>query len=103
MTNLPTLTGSEKQVAWAEKIRQEIDTHCLKNIEGQMKQGLDHEEPMMREMAKEALNQCEIIRSNTDSKYWIEEMRNTSEGGYVLTQNEVFKIVVSKTKAIVNA
>jgi hypothetical protein len=62
--NLPQLTGSEKQVAWAETIRQKI----LANIDTFIHQEIREE----RRNDPKLLEAIEHIKSKTDASWWID-------------------------------
>jgi hypothetical protein len=73
--NLPELTGSEKQVAWAETIRQQmlagIDNFVYHYIKDEHRNDLKIQEPI------------QSIRAKTSASWWIDHRGDTKSPSYV--------------------
>lgn len=80
MTNLPTLTGTEKQVAWAERIRAEMMDKVAQQREAFVKMGRVQkvsDEKMAEELAKfDAAT--EPLKAKTDAAWWIDRRSHTA-------------------------
>lgn len=79
---LPNLTGSQKQISWANKIRTEKIDLMLKMHTTLINQYNGHKENLIDEIGEEEYNrQIEIITNTiqdflskkTNSKYWIDQ------------------------------
>ena len=80
MTNLPTLTGTEKQITWAERIRAEMMDKVAQQREAFAKMGRVQkvgEEKMAEELAKfDAAT--EPLKAQTSAAWWIDRRSHTA-------------------------
>lgn len=92
--NLPELTGSEKQIAWAETIRMKIYKENQDVIDGVMKriQMLQEEKPEKVEKTKKQLDEMisfgNWILKKEDSRFWIDNRGNNIRDLYMKYRNE---------------
>jgi hypothetical protein len=76
ITNLPTLLGTEKQIAWAEKLRQENLANIIKlyneRIKVDVRSYYKNDLEKIQQMDLEFETFFQDKAEKTDSKYWIE-------------------------------
>lgn len=72
----PDLSGTEKQVAWAEKIRRQYVADMINKLNKALSLHIDKVDDSMDNI-KSILGAIEkIVNQNTDAKFWIENRSN---------------------------
>lgn len=80
ITDLPLLTGSPRQIAWAEQLREKMIGEMVRYVDA-LKPAPGHEQDAAFAQRYETLAQ--MIRNKTDAGWWID---GRTDGGVTLVK-----------------
>lgn len=72
----PDLAGTEKQVAWAEKIRRQYVADMINKLNRALSVHIDKVDDSMENIKSILCAIEKIVNQNTDAKFWIENRSN---------------------------
>jgi hypothetical protein len=83
-TTLPPLTGTEKQIAYGEKIRTRIIESLKKMFAADLDDVIEEDQPLLHEVIAEAEKLC----ASSKAAWWINECQYKSDGWYFKAKAE---------------
>jgi len=72
----PDLAGTDKQVAWAEKIRRQYVADMINKLNKALSVHIDKVDDSMENIKSILCAIEKIVNQNTDAKFWIENRSN---------------------------